>query len=388
MPRSARSRSPAVPRVRAAAANSSEVPAVVPSSTRKAGARLRVADLLGLAIISAVAASYVVVFAASAGIKSTNLRALVLCVVLVGLIAGLGNKFGANASAVTACLAISSVDLVQVSAELASLKIQGFESIASIDLLWLRLWSASGGLLITGQLALLLVPRAKFSSFFSLFWLGSMLPDFLVEIFLTVHQGRAMDLLHSGVRLFALMLMCIRLKLEPRRAGAWERLRLHSAGSDSALIMYHSVELVALVARALVLQGSRTQLAMHWSISIEPLLMRPSVQLHLLVGCAFWLMGVVHSFSLGEICYRIGAGRRGVLGNFGVELSILAHGFYLAFSFVWIGLQTIDLSSQSLNSKPPSLETILLAVVSVVGSLLQVIHWFSTDRHEVGGKDD
>jgi len=60
-------------------------------------------------------------------------------------------------------------------------------------------------------------------------------------------------------------------------------------------------------------------------------------------------------------------------------------GYYLAFCFVLVGAQSVRViatptGATVLQRKTPALETLLIAAGCVVGSLLHVVHWYSTDR--------
>ena len=87
-----------------------------------------------------------------------------------------------------------------------------------------------------------------------------------------------------------------------------------------ALIVYHAVALGALVARKLSISG--VQWPVDWARHVEPSMSQHSATLEVeaMMDAALGTVGVFHALALCEIAYRIGTGRRGVLGNWGVEL--------------------------------------------------------------------
>jgi len=185
---------------------------------------------------------------------------------------------------------------------------------------WLRAWSASCGLLLTGQLALLMTGTRK-PGFFFAFWAGSVLAVSLPQIEITWQRGgSSLSAARAALSTAIATAVLLALLSSRRRHGRGERLRATSAGADVALLVYHTVALGALVARKLSISG--VHWPVDWARDVEPSMSQHSATLEVeaMMDAALGTVGVFHALALCEIAYRIGTGRRGVLGNWGVEL--------------------------------------------------------------------
>ena len=322
-------------------------------------------------------------------IKEDDAQKLLVQVAAISVLAGLpklvlkANSLG-NPKIVTACMIIA---CFAVSDALSVLQALGFKlpfttslspPISSSFEFWTCLWSASLGLIMTMRLPWLFSSSGG-SVYFALVWAGSTFLLSTVEFLSACIHFRPLDLVESMFELITVAIVAHFAMTQPRHKGYGERIRAVSAGSDVALIVYHLAAFIACVTRVLVVTDSKTKFAKDWALLVEPKLASPTpVPLTLFVHTAFWTVGSWHLVSLGEIFYRIGAGRRGILGNHGLEWATLFHGFYLGFCFVLVGVQSIEWNKNHvLTLLHPSQETTLLATACITGSLLHVVHWVS-----------